>query len=164
VGVLNAFLAIVLGSMLGSSVLYFIARHYGQPFVHRYGPYMHVHPDRLNMVERWFDRYGFWVIIAGRHVPGLRMVISVFAGLFGVRWSTFLVSVAISSSIWAALFLAIGIRLDRQLGPYMTITPLHLLPSTLFIGGSVAYAFVLRRRALRAERTAAMRIAEQISS
>jgi hypothetical protein len=33
----------------------------------------------------------------------------------------------------------------------MNITPLHLLPSTIFISGSIIYALILKRRAARAE-------------
>ena len=148
----SAFLSIVGGSVLGASVLYWLARHYGQPFVDRYGPYMHIKPARLEKVERSFRKWGPLLIIFGRQVPGTRMVISVFAGLFGVRYLTFVSSVALAAARWAATFLAVGIRLDRQIGPYLTITPLHLLPSTLFISGSIIYAIVLKRRADAAHR------------
>ena len=149
IGLGAAFLAIVLGSMLGSSILYSLARRYGQPFVHHYGPYMHIHPKRLDMVEEWFRRWGPMVIVVGRHVPGLRMVVSVFSGLFGVTYPVFLASVAVSSSIWAAIFLALGYKFSTQIGPYLTITPAHLLPSTIFISGTVLYALYLKRQAVR---------------
>jgi membrane protein DedA with SNARE-associated domain len=147
-----AFLSIVAGSMVGASVLYYLARRYGQPFVHKYGPYMHIKQKRLDMVERWFVRYGALVIILGRQIPGLRMVISVFSGVFGVSYPVFLASVTVAASIWAGMFLAIGYKLDRHLGPYMTITPLHLLPSTIFLTSSIVYGFVLKHRAVRDEK------------
>ncbi|MGI8608777.1 MAG: DedA family protein [Candidatus Dormibacteria bacterium] len=150
----SAFLSIVIGSMAGASVLFWLARRYGQPFVDKYGPFMHIKPERLKKVERSFQRWGPLVIIFGRQVPGTRMVISVFAGLFGVRYLTFLASVAVAAALWAATFLAVGIRLDRQIGPYMTITPLHLLPSTAFISFSVIYGLVLKRRSDAARRRA----------
>ncbi len=149
IGVATAFFSIVLGSMLGASVLYWLARRFGQPFVQKYGPYMHIKQKRLDMVERWFVRWGPAVIMLGRQIPGLRMVISVFAGVFGVSYPVFLASVTVAASIWAGMFLAIGYKLDRNLGPYMTITPLHLLPSTIFISGSIIYGLVLKQRAVR---------------
>jgi membrane protein DedA with SNARE-associated domain len=151
IGVASAFLSIVFGSVVGSSVLFYLARRYGQPFVHKYGPYMHIKQKRLDMVERWFVRYGPLVIVLGRQVPGLRMVISVFAGIFGVSYPVFLASVTVAASIWAGMFLAIGYKLDSHLGPYLTLTPLHLLPSTIFIGGSILYGFVLKHRSVRDE-------------
>ncbi|HEV1997187.1 MAG TPA: DedA family protein [Candidatus Dormibacteraeota bacterium] len=151
----SAFFSIVFGSMVGASVLYWLARRYGQPFVDKYGPYMHIKPARLEKVERGFRRWGPLVIILGRQVPGTRMVISVFAGLFGVPYLTFVSSVALAAALWAATFLAVGIRLDRQIGPYMTITPLHLLPSTVFISFSIIYGVVLKRRADAAKRSEA---------
>ena len=146
----SAFLSVVLGAMLGSSVLYWLARRFGQPFVRRYGPYMHVKQERVDRLERWFKRWGPLAVIVGRHVPGFRIVLSVCAGVFGVSYPVFVTSVAISSSLWAGMFLFIGYRLDRQIGPYMEITPLHLVPSSIFISSSIIYALVLRRRSRRA--------------
>ncbi|HEV3232481.1 MAG TPA: DedA family protein [Candidatus Dormibacteraeota bacterium] len=151
---LTAFLAVVLGSMAGSSVLFWLSRRFGQPFVKRYGPYMHVRPDRLARAERGFKRWGVLLIVVGRHIPGMRMVISVFAGVFGVSYPVFLASVAVSAAAWAGMFLALGYALDNRIGQYMTITPLHLLPSTLCISGSIIYGVILHRRALAAERRA----------
>jgi membrane protein DedA with SNARE-associated domain len=151
IGIVQAFLSIVVGSMVGASVLYYLARRFGQPFVQKYGPYMHIKPKRLEMVERWFVRYGPLVIIVGRQIPGMRMVISVFAGVFGVSYPVFLASVAAAAAIWAGMFLAIGYHLDKHIGPYMTITPLHLLPSTIFISASIIYGIVLKRRSVRDE-------------
>ena len=148
----SAFLSIVFGSMGGASVLYWLSRRYGQPFVDKYGPFMHIKPARLAKVERSFRKWGPLVIIFGRQIPGTRMVISVFAGLFGVRYITFVSCVGVAAALWAAMFLAVGIRLDRHIGPYMTITPLHLLPSTLFISFSIIYGIILKRRADEAHR------------
>lgn len=153
IGAVNAFLCIVLGSMVGASVLYYLARRFGQPFVHKYGPYMHIKQKQLDTVERWFGRWGPVVIIVGRHIPGLRMVISVFAGVFGVTYPVFLACVAVSSALWAAMFLFLGYRFSAQLGPYLTFTPIHMLPSTLFITGSIVYGLYLKRQAVRGERS-----------
>lgn len=152
IGAATAFFSIVGGSMVGASVLYYVARRYGQPFVHRYGPYMHIKPKRLEMVERWFVQWGPLVIVLGRQIPGLRMVISVFAGIFGVPYRTFLASVTLAAAIWAGMFMYIGYSLDHKLGPYMTITPAHLLPSTVFISATILYGLYLKRQAVREER------------
>jgi membrane protein DedA with SNARE-associated domain len=142
----SAFLAVVFGAVIGSSILYWIARIYGKHFVRRYGPYMHIHSKRLEQAEKLFKKWGPLFIIIGRHIPGFRMLISVFSGVFGVSWPTFAVSVAISSSIWALLFLGLGISLNRQIGPYLTITPAHLLPGAIFLSLTISYAFYLRHQ------------------
>jgi membrane protein DedA with SNARE-associated domain len=161
IGAATAFLTIVGGSMVGASVLYYIARHYGQPFVHRYGPYLHIKQKRLDMIERWFVQWGPLVIVLGRQIPGLRMVISVFAGVFGVPYRTFLASVALAAAIWAGTFLYIGYRLDSHLGPYMTVTPIHLLPSTIFISATILYGVYLKRKAVNEDRRLAAVAAAQ---
>jgi membrane protein DedA with SNARE-associated domain len=164
ISLVSAFLTIVVGSMIGASVLYWLSRRYGQPFVKKYGPFMHIKQARLDRVERWFVAWGPLVIVVGRQIPGFRMVISVFSGLFGVRYPVFLGSVAVAAAMWAAMFLALGIHLDSQIGPYMTITPLHLLPSTLFITASIIYGMILKHRADAAERRAAAQLAPSEAS
>jgi membrane protein DedA with SNARE-associated domain len=163
-GVIAGFLSIVLGSMVGASILYWLARRFGQPFVQKYGPYMHIKEARLAMVERWFVRHGPLVIVIGRQIPGLRMVISVFSGVFGVSYGVFLVSVTAAAAVWAGMFLLIGYHLDRQIGPYLTITPAHLVPSTVFITGSIAYGIILKRRAVRDEKKLAALAASKAPS
>ncbi len=69
-----------------------------------------------------------------------------------------------AAAIWAGMFLLIGYHLDRQIGPYMTITPAHLLPSTLFITGSIIYGLILKRRAVRDEKTLAALTESKASS
>src|SRR5258708_35949463 len=52
-GVISAFFSIVLGSMAGSSVLYWLARPFRQPLVPKYRPYMHIKQARPDIVEGW---------------------------------------------------------------------------------------------------------------
>jgi membrane protein DedA with SNARE-associated domain len=63
---LSAFLSVVVGSVVGSSVLYWLGRRFGQPFVKRYGPFMHAKPGRVQKLEGWFKRWGPLVVIFGR--------------------------------------------------------------------------------------------------
>jgi hypothetical protein len=62
------------------------------------------------------------------------------------------------------MFLLIGYHLDRQIGPYLTITPAHLVPSTVFITGSIAYGIILKRRAVRDEKKLAALAASKAPS
>ncbi len=104
-----AWLAIVLAVTAGASNLYAIARRWGHRLVeHRLAPVLHVDERRLQRAERWFKRWGALAIIFGRHIPGCRIPITVVAGIFEVPYRVFAVSVAVSSAIWAAVWLWLG--------------------------------------------------------
>jgi membrane protein DedA with SNARE-associated domain len=142
-----AFLAIVAGAVLGASILFTVSRRFGAPFLHKYGRYIHVYPRELDAAERVFHRWGLWAVILGRHIPGLRVVISAIAGLLRFELARFAVAVAVSSAAWALIFLALGAHFGRRLRPLLHIPPAHLIPWVLFgLLCMTVVGYVLRRR------------------
>lgn len=59
-------------------------------------------------------------IIFGRHVPGLRIPITIVAGTLRVPYTTFVPSVAVSSAVWAAVGLWLGATFGRSIGYFVT--------------------------------------------
>jgi membrane protein DedA with SNARE-associated domain len=128
-----AYLAVVGGATTGSFCLYGLSRRYGHRFLVRFGPYLGLTPDRLERAERAFQRWGPWAVIIGRHIPGMRIVLSAFAGAFGIRKRVFVACVLVSSMAWAAIFLELGRMLGRNSRFLFRIFPAHLLPLALLI-------------------------------
>ncbi len=93
----------------GSSILYFSMRRGGRPLMERYGKYMHLTPQRLERVERWFRRHGAVAIIIGRLIPGLRIPTTVVAGIAEVPYRVFLLSTLIAAMIWSLGYFYAGI-------------------------------------------------------
>lgn len=58
--------------------------------------------------EAMFERWGFLSIILGKFVGGLRPFVPVVAGMFGMPLPIFVIASAVSSLIWAGVFLAPG--------------------------------------------------------
>jgi len=139
--------AIVAGAVLGACSLFSISRRFGAPLVHRYGSYLHLFPAQLETAERAFHRWGLWAVIFGRHIPGMRVVLSALAGLLRYELPLFLLGVLISATAWALIFLALGVHFGRQLRPLFHIPPAHLLPWLVFgLLILTASAYVLRQR------------------
>lgn len=84
--------------------------------------------ERLVRAERLFKRWGPWAIIIGRHIPGMRIVLSALSGILGVPHRVFVPCVLVSASIWAAIFLELGQRLGPRVRGLFTLFPAHLLP------------------------------------
>jgi membrane protein DedA with SNARE-associated domain len=123
-----AYLAVIGGAVLGSFCLYSLSKRFGHPFIVRFGRYVGLYPERLESVERVFQRWGPWAIIVGRHIPGMRIVLSAFAGVFEIRARVFVPCVLVSASIWAAIFLEIGRVLGRNSRFLFRLFPSHLFP------------------------------------
>ncbi|TMG00430.1 MAG: hypothetical protein E6I10_00260 [Chloroflexi bacterium] len=105
----------------------------------------------LEEARRWFDRWGAWAIIFGRHIPGFRIVITVIAGTMGVPYRIFVPSVAVSTAIWAAVGMWLGATLGETLGNVLfNRSALYLLGLSLpVVALAVVVVRVWRRWGLR---------------
>lgn len=107
---LAAWLGFVLAVTLGSTNLYLLSRRFGRRLIEfRLVRFLDITPERVANAEHWFRRYGPWALIFGRHIPGFRVPLTVVAGLLELPYPIFAVSVAVSSAIWAGVFLILGV-------------------------------------------------------
>jgi membrane-associated protein len=128
---LAAWLGLIGVVVLGSTNLFFISRRFGRRLAHsRFAHVVHLSPQRLELAERWFARYGVLAIIFGRHIPGFRVPITLAAGVFRVRYPVFAASVAVSTAIWAGVFLIVGINFGGRLEAFLRV---HREASWLFV-------------------------------
>ncbi len=104
-----AWLGFVLAVTLGATNLYLLSRRFGRQLIeHRLARFLHLTPERVADAEKWFRRYGPWALIFGRHIPGFRVPLTVVAGILELPYPIFAISVAVSSAIWAGVFLTLG--------------------------------------------------------
>lgn len=119
---LAAWLGLILAVVLGASNLYLVSRRLGRGVAEtRVARLVHLTPERLIRAEAWFSRYGVLAIIFGRHIPGFRVPITVAAGVFRVPYPLFAVSVAISTAIWAGVFLTIGVLYGGRVEAFLRL-------------------------------------------
>lgn len=126
-----AYLAVVSGAVLGSACNLTISRKYGRPFIQRFGKYVGVTEERLLRAEGLFKRWGPWAIIIGRHIPGMRIVLSALSGILGVPYRVFIPCVFVSALVWAAIFLEIGRHVGPRIREVFLVFPAQLIPWAL---------------------------------
>ncbi|RMH64557.1 MAG: DedA family protein [Calditrichaeota bacterium] len=97
-----------LGSVLGFFVMYLIGARMGDAFLKKEKVARFFHPDQIIKTEIWFDRYGYWIIAANRFLSGTRSVISLFAGIFRLKWLPVLLLATVSAFIWNGLLMLAG--------------------------------------------------------
>jgi membrane protein YqaA with SNARE-associated domain len=61
-------LASFIGAVAGDSTGYMIGRAGGRPLLLKFGPKLGLTPERLQRVERLFERRGVWVVLTARFV------------------------------------------------------------------------------------------------
>ena len=64
----------VLGSACGITLSYLLGRAFGARLLDRYGPRIHLTPERVDQVHWWFARAGRWALTFGYFLPGVRPI------------------------------------------------------------------------------------------
>jgi membrane protein DedA with SNARE-associated domain len=126
------FMMLSVASAVGASGLYTIVRRGGRPLVERFGRYVHLGPKQLARSEALLARTGWIGIALGRATPGLRYPTVIACGLFKVPYLRFVSAHLVGSSVYIAVFLALGAVfgpavLDRIHLPALGIRLLWLL-------------------------------------
>lgn len=67
----------------------------------------------LVKTERVFERFGMWVFVLGRFVPGIRTFVPIFAGVSNIGWKKFMVYNVLGSIVWVCTMLVSGYTLGR---------------------------------------------------
>ena len=86
-------------------------------------------------------------MIFGRHIPGLRVPLTIAAGVLKLPYRIFAVSVAVSSALWAGAFLLLGLLFGNSIERSIRSSPwIYLVGVVVVVGVIVVVAFVRSRR------------------
>lgn len=96
------------GASLGAFVIYLIALKLGRNGLYKYMKYARIKEASLIKADRWFEKYGDKSVLFGRVVPGLRELVSIPAGIFGMKKQKFLIFTFIGSCAWSISLTIIG--------------------------------------------------------
>ncbi len=123
------------GELVGGSAGYAIGRFGGVPLIERYGKYVHFTHHRLQVVHRFFERWGTFAIFVCRFLPVLRGVVAVAAGVAEMNLAPFYLWTFLGSLIFCSFLILIGNALGAHLS---TVLPLLHRSSYAFLGLVVA--------------------------
>lgn len=129
------------GSVIGFTVMFYIGRYSGNKIV-RSGRLEFINPQDLHKVDNWFSKYGYYLIVINRFLPGTRAVISFFGGLHNLTPLKTILLAAFSALLWNIFLVSIGIytgdnieAIDSFLSEYSRIV--------LIVTGIVILVFVI---------------------
>ncbi len=112
-GYLPVYLATTAGSVCGFMLLVMIGRLLEREFFIKRN-YRFFPAHTIITAEQWFGRYGYFVVLANRFLPGIRSVISLVSGITRLNlWYVLLLSV-ISASIWNLIWIQTGFVLGNN--------------------------------------------------
>jgi membrane protein DedA with SNARE-associated domain len=135
-----------LGAILGNQIGYWVGHRAGRPFVLKWGRYIKLTPERLEQVERLFERHGGKAVFAGRFFSVSRLLEALVAGMSRMRWGTFFLYSALGGAAWATAVVLVGYFFGQSWGiaqGWSGRTPLLLvLVLGVFLGFYLIYRWV----------------------
>ena len=138
-----------IGSIIGFMVLFYLGSAIDKKVIHT-GKLKFIPVDAVDKVEAWFNKYGYWVILANRFLPGTRSVISFFSGLSHLKVETTVILATISALTWNAIILLLGITfgdhvkvIDNYLSTYSNIVIAITILIVLFL---IIRNFILKKK------------------
>jgi membrane protein DedA with SNARE-associated domain len=126
----GVYLSTTTGSVAGFLTMYYVARKFGRTFIYKKTRAKVFKESYIRKAERWYSRWGYWVIFANRFLSGTRSVISLFAGLFHLNAFIVTLLSLLSALIWNALLIIGGMLLGEN---WETITSIISRYNQIFI-------------------------------
>ncbi|QMU77059.1 DedA family protein [Streptacidiphilus sp. PB12-B1b] len=140
----------VLGAVVGDTLGYVIGRTGGRAFIHRYGRYVLLPPDRFASVEAFFTRNGGKVVLFSRFIDGLRQTSGALAGITGMRWHRFAAYNVAGAVLWVGVWAGLGYSTGTHIGAvYTEVIRYQFYVLALLVAG---VAVLVTRRVLRRRR------------
>ena len=112
---LAVILAGTLGSLIGASITYWIARAVGRPFIIKYGKYVFIPEHKLKVAEAWVAQYGAGGVFFARLLPVVRHLISIPCGIVGMRFRTFTIMTITGSFLWCSVLAGFGLLMSKDM-------------------------------------------------
>jgi membrane protein DedA with SNARE-associated domain len=103
-----------LASNLGSIPAYWVGARGGRPMVERYGSFVLLSRHDLDMVDRFFVRFGSIAVLIGRMLPIVRTFIAFPAGVAKMNQLRFHLYTFIGSWPWCYALAYVGMKLGAQ--------------------------------------------------
>jgi len=103
-----------IGSALGFILMYYVGYLFSEKII-RSHKLKFISAESLNKADRWFAKYGYWLILVNRFLPGTRSVISFFAGVHELKVSKTFLFALISAFLWNFVIILLGMELGENI-------------------------------------------------
>jgi membrane protein DedA with SNARE-associated domain len=134
------------GCNLGSTVAYALGAWGGRPLVERWGFYVLMSRRDLDLVDRFFARFGSIAVFVGRLLPVVRTFIALPAGIARMPQAKFQIYTFLGSWPWCFALAYVGARLGERWDSDPALREfMHRFDAAIVAAGVVAFAWYVRR-------------------
>ena len=104
-----AFLACVIGAIIGDSIMYWFGRHFGRSILRKQGWWAKIiHPEREAKIERVIQQHGLKVLFSARFLVGVRAPVYIAAGILHLPYRRFILLDLFCATMVVGLFFGVS--------------------------------------------------------
>ena len=97
-----------IGYTLGAIGGWAIGLYGGRPYAERHGRWLHLNAKKLDQADRWFERYGDWLVLFGRVTPVVRSFVAIPAGIGRMPLGRYTALTIPGSALWCFGLAGVG--------------------------------------------------------
>lgn len=139
-----AYLSAGIGGIFGVTVSYWIGYKLGLPFFRKFGRYIHMGPEKLERVSKWFEKYGKVLLVFCYFIPGIRHIASITSGVIRLPFRSFCIFSYIGVFLWTGTFISLGYVLGPEWDKYQGEIKKWLVLASIVIGILVLCYIVIK--------------------
>ena len=147
---LAASAAALAACVIGDMALYLVGRRYGHR-VMRWLCSISLSPDScVRQTSLHFERWGGWILVLGKFLPGIGTVAPPLAGVVGLSWPRYLVLSGLGSVLWIGVAVGAGVLFQAQVNELVEelqdMGAVALVLVTALLAAFIAFKWWQRRR------------------
>ena len=151
IGIPGIIIAGALGSWLGATIVYWLARLAGRPLLLRYGSYVLITPEKIQKAENWSAHYGAAGVFVARLLPGARQLVGIPAGIAKFSFLKYSIFTLLGSAIWCSVLCWLGVKIGADITKGEMHKVIFSVGGTALVLGGLYYFFVHRHMVKKAE-------------
>jgi membrane protein DedA with SNARE-associated domain len=103
-----------LGSAIGASITYWVARLGGRPVIEKFARLFRIDLAHITRAEEQVHKFGAGLVLIGRVIPGVRTLVSIPAGLARIPFPKFFLATLAGAYVWCTLLIGVGYLLGHE--------------------------------------------------
>ena len=129
------------GSLAGFMTMYGLGRTLDKKVIST-GKWRFFSGSAFIRVEKWFVKYGFWIIAGNRFFSGVRAVVSLFAGIVRLDVRKVFILAAVSCLLWNGIIVYAGAKVGENWETVITFIKNYNVVAFLVILGICCIVFI----------------------
>ncbi|SFG15889.1 VTT domain-containing protein [Sporolactobacillus nakayamae] len=132
------------GGILGATLSYWIGYTLGVPFFRKFGSYIHMGPEKMERISKWYGKYGKVLLVFSFFIPGIRHIASIISGVIRLPFRSFCLFAYSGVFLWTGTFLSLGYVLGPQWDKYQGEIQKWLVLASIFFGIVLLCSLVIK--------------------